>query len=137
MSKKKQVRRIFDSIAHRYDFLNHFLSAGVDFYWRKKALKLTKINTSAALLDVACGTGDFSKAASKFGVSNIVGADLSINMLRLSQDKIPMAKGLVQSVGENLPFKNNTFTNITVQSDQFLHLAPIIRTPLVSAENIR
>jgi demethylmenaquinone methyltransferase/2-methoxy-6-polyprenyl-1,4-benzoquinol methylase len=114
MSKKKQVRRIFDSIAHRYDFLNHLLSAGIDFYWRKKALKLTKINNNTALLDVACGTGDFSKAASKFGVSNIVGADLSINMLRLSENKIPLAKGLVQSVGENLPFKNNTFTNITV-----------------------
>ncbi|MBL1214860.1 MAG: bifunctional demethylmenaquinone methyltransferase/2-methoxy-6-polyprenyl-1,4-benzoquinol methylase UbiE [Ignavibacteriae bacterium] len=114
MNKKKQVRRIFDSIAHRYDFLNHLLSAGIDFYWRKKALKLTKINSSAALLDVACGTGDFSKAALKFGVSNIVGADLSINMLRLSEDKLPMAKGLVQSVGENLPFKNDTFSNITV-----------------------
>lgn len=114
MNKEKQVKRIFDSISHRYDFLNHLLSAGVDFYWRKKALKLAKIKSSAALLDVACGTGDFSKAASKFGVSNIVGADLSINMLRLSELKIPMAKGLVQSVGEKLPFKNDTFTNITV-----------------------
>ncbi len=114
MSKKKQVRRIFDSIAHRYDLLNHLLSVGIDFYWRKKALKLTGINSNTVLLDVACGTGDFSKAAMKFGVDNIYGADLSINMLKLSNKKIPNFNGLVQSVGEALPFKSNSFTNITV-----------------------
>ena len=114
MSKKKQVRRIFDSIAHRYDLLNHLLSVGIDFYWRKKALKLTGISSNTVLLDVACGTGDFSKAAMKIGVDNIFGADLSINMLKLSNKKIPNLKGLVQSVGEALPFKPNSFTNITV-----------------------
>ncbi len=114
MSKKKQVRRIFDSIAHRYDLLNHLLSVGIDFYWRKKALKLTGINSNTVLLDVACGTGDFSKAAMKFGVKNIYGADLSHNMLKLSNKKIPSLNGLVQSVGEDLPFKSNSFTNITV-----------------------
>ena len=66
MNKKNQVKRIFDTIANKYDFLNHFLSAGIDFYWRKKALKLTKIYSSSVLLDVACGTGDFSIAAKKF-----------------------------------------------------------------------
>ncbi len=114
MSKKKQVRRIFDSIAHRYDLLNHLLSVGIDFYWRKKALKLTGINSNTVLLDVACGTGDFSKAAMKFGVKSIYGADLSHNMLKLSNRKIPSLNGLVQSVGEALPFKSNSFTNITV-----------------------
>ena len=56
--KKKQVKLMFDNIAGRYDFLNHFLSFGLDFYWRKKALKLTGLDSHSILLDVACGTGD-------------------------------------------------------------------------------
>lgn len=115
MDKKKQVKRIFDSISHRYDFLNHFLSAGIDFYWRKKALKLSKINRNSALLDVACGTGDFSIAARKMGLKKIFGADLSRNMLLQFHLKSNWSRGnLTQSVAEHLPFKKNSFDNITV-----------------------
>lgn len=115
MDKKQRVQRIFDSISHRYDFLNHFLSAGVDFYWRKKSLKLSRINSNSILLDVACGTGDFAIAANKFGVDKIFGVDLSIRMLEGFQDKSKLAKGtIVQSIAEHLPFKDNSFTNITV-----------------------
>lgn len=115
MDKKNQVKRIFDTISPKYDFLNHFLSVGIDFYWRKKALKLSKINKDTILLDVACGTGDFSIAANKMGVSKIVGVDLSKNMLSHFHDKVDWSKGnLVQSVAESIPLKNNTFTNITV-----------------------
>ncbi len=115
MSKKTQVKRIFDSISHRYDMLNHLLSAGIDFYWRKKALKLTKISADAHLLDVACGTGDFAIAATKLGVTKIIGADLSINMLKLFNRKSELIKGkTVQTVAELMPFKNDQFTNITV-----------------------
>ncbi len=115
MDKKKQVRRIFDSISHRYDFLNHLLSGGVDFYWRKKALKLSGINNDTILLDVACGTGDFAIAAKKMGVQKIFGADLSLNMLKLFNRKSDWSRGnLVESVAEEIPFKNNSFTNITV-----------------------
>ena len=115
MDKQKQVRRIFDSISYRYDFLNHLLSGGVDFYWRKKALKLSEINKDTILLDVACGTGDFAIAAKKMGVQKIVGADLSLNMLKLFNQKSDWSKGnLVETVAEEIPFKNNSFTNITV-----------------------
>ncbi|MCB9260372.1 MAG: bifunctional demethylmenaquinone methyltransferase/2-methoxy-6-polyprenyl-1,4-benzoquinol methylase UbiE [Ignavibacteriales bacterium] len=115
MDKKTQVKRIFDSISHKYDFLNHFLSAGVDFYWRKKALKLSQVDSNTSLLDVACGTGDFSISAKKFGVNKIIGLDLSKNMLSNFNEKVNWSKGnLVQSVAEFMPFKNNSFTNITV-----------------------
>jgi len=115
MDKKKQVRRIFDSISYRYDFLNHLLSGGIDFYWRKKALKLSDVNKDTILLDVACGTGDFAIAARKMGVQKIVGADLSFNMLKLFDQKVNWIKGnLVETVAEEIPFKSNSFTNITV-----------------------
>lgn len=114
-NKKEQVRRIFDSISHKYDFLNHFLSLGVDFYWRKKAIELTGMNENSVLLDIACGTGDFSIAANKSGVYNIFGADLSLNMLKLFDKKAKWIIGKkTQCVAEFLPFKNDSFTNITV-----------------------
>lgn len=115
MDKKNQVKRIFDTISPKYDFLNHFLSAGIDFYWRKKALKLSNVNKETILLDVACGTGDFSIAAKKMGVSKIIGADLSKNMLNHFLEKVDWSKGnLVQTVAEAMPLKKESFTNITV-----------------------
>ena len=115
MDKKIQVRRIFDTISYRYDLLNHLLSGGVDFYWRKKALKLSNINEDSFILDIACGTGDFAIAARKMGVKKIVGADLSLNMLKLFNQKSNWINGnLVETVAEEIPFKDNSFTNITV-----------------------
>jgi demethylmenaquinone methyltransferase / 2-methoxy-6-polyprenyl-1,4-benzoquinol methylase len=113
--KKKQVKLMFDNIAGRYDFLNHFLSFGLDFYWRKKALKLTGLNSQSILLDVACGTGDVAIQAKKMGVQKIYGADFSYNMLSLFDNKSEWVDGkLVQMVAEKIPFKDNSVTNITV-----------------------
>ncbi len=116
MSEKKiQVKKMFDNIAGRYDFLNHFLSFGLDFYWRKKALKLTGLNSNSILLDVACGTGDVAIQAKKLGVQKIFGADFSYNMLSLFDKKSEWVDGkLVQMVAEKIPFKDQSVTNITV-----------------------
>lgn len=115
MDKKTEVRRIFDSISKKYDFLNHLLSAGIDNYWRKKALKLSKISPESVILDIACGTGDFSIAAKKLNPAKIYGADLSANMLKIFNDKKNWSRGnIVQTISENLPFKPGSFTNITV-----------------------
>lgn len=115
LTKKNRVKRIFDTISNRYDFLNHLLSLGIDVYWRTKALKLTQINKDAILLDIACGTGDFAISAHKVGVKNIFGADFSYNMLKLFNKKADWILGKnVQTVAEYLPFKESTFTNITV-----------------------
>lgn len=114
-NKKIRVKRIFDSISHKYDFLNHFLSLGVDYYWRRKAIELTKMNGGSILLDIACGTGDFAITARKYSVDNIFGADLSLNMLSNFNRKAEWVKGkTVQCVAENLPYKPESFTNITV-----------------------
>ena len=114
-AKKNQVKNIFDSIAFKYDFLNHLLSFGIDKYWRKRALKLSKINSDSVLLDIACGTGDVAIEAKKLGAVKIYGADFSYNMLQLFSKKCDWIKGKsVQMVAENIPLKNESITNITV-----------------------
>ncbi len=113
--KKLKVRNIFDAIAVRYDFLNHLLSFGVDNYWRRKALKITKVGSESYLLDVACGTGDVAIEAYRQGVKNIIGVDFSHNMLGLFKKKSEWIDGrLVQATAEQMPFRDNTYTNITV-----------------------
>jgi len=113
--KKHKVKNIFDSIAGKYDFLNHLLSFGVDHYWRKKALKLSKVGNESVLLDVACGTGDVAIEAYNQGVRQIVGADFSYNMLGLFKKKSEWIVGkVIQTTAEQMPFRDNSFTNITV-----------------------
>jgi demethylmenaquinone methyltransferase/2-methoxy-6-polyprenyl-1,4-benzoquinol methylase len=115
IEKKKEVKKIFDSIAWRYDLLNHLLSFGMDIYWRKKALKLTGLNSKCILLDVACGTGDVAIEARKQGATTIFGADFSFNMLKLFEQKSTWIKNrTVQMVAENIPVKDGSVTNITV-----------------------
>lgn len=115
IEKKKEVKKIFDSIAWRYDLLNHLLSFGMDIYWRKKALKLTGLSSETILLDVACGTGDVAIEARKQGVLNIFGADYSFEMLKLFEKKSGwIKKRTVQMVAENLPVKDESVSNITV-----------------------
>ena len=92
VSKKLQVAKMFDNIAKSYDFLNHFLSFGMDFYWRKKAVsKLT--NNPKKILDVATGTADFAIAATKMKEVQIIGIDISEKMLEIGENKIKQ-KGL-------------------------------------------
>ena len=115
IEKKKEVKKIFDSIAWRYDFLNHLLSFGMDIYWRKKALKLTGFTRESILMDIACGTGDVAIEARRQGVQNIFGADFSYNMLKLFEKKSGWIKNrALQMVAENLPVKDESITNITV-----------------------
>lgn len=115
IDKKNNVRKIFDNIAFRYDLLNHLLSFGIDYRWRRKALKLSQLNDQSVLLDVACGTGDFAITAYKMGIKKIIGADYSYNMLKLFSKKSDWIIGrTIQMVAEQMPFKNNSFTNITV-----------------------
>ena len=117
--KKEQVNEMFDSIAPKYDFLNHFLSLGIDNIWRKKALRLLKNEDVNALLDIACGTGDFSFEALKQGIPNVTGADLSKQMLSIAEKKAK-EKGVADRVSfhhadaENMPFQSDAFDAVTV-----------------------
>lgn len=110
---------MFNSIAWRYDFLNHFLSFGVDRYWRRKAVSMLKKNRPQLILDVASGTGDLAIAALKINPSKIYGIDISEDMLNIGREKIKK-KGLqdkielLESDSENLIFEDNKFDAVTV-----------------------
>ena len=88
LGKKEQVAEMFDSIAFRYDFLNRFLSAGIDISWRKKAIKELKEIKPQKILDVATGTADVALLTYKIlNPQHIIGIDISNNMLDIGKRK--------------------------------------------------
>jgi demethylmenaquinone methyltransferase / 2-methoxy-6-polyprenyl-1,4-benzoquinol methylase len=117
--KKEQVARMFDNISHRYDFLNHLLSMGIDKGWRKKAIRLLQPIQPKSILDVATGTGDFAIQALSLKPNKITGIDISEGMLAVGRKKI-VEKKLEQYVelrsgdSENIPFQENNFDAVTV-----------------------
>src|SRR6478735_1190646 len=117
-NKKTQVAQMFNSIAGKYDFLNHFLSAGVDIYWRKKAIGLLKKSAPKQILDIATGTGDFAIEALNVNPDKITGIDISEGMLAVGREKL-IKKGLSGKIellsgdSENLQFEANKFDAVT------------------------
>lgn len=125
MPKKENVRQMFDNIAPDYDRLNHILSLGVDRGWRRRALRRI-VDTEGPLdvLDLACGTGDFSLAIARRMVrrgvpGHVSGVDLSEGMLAVMEGKIAAA-GLSERIstaqgdGEKLPFPDGSFDRVTI-----------------------
>lgn len=120
-SKKEQIADMFNSVAHRYDFLNRFFSLGIDQWWRKKAIQqLANLPPNSLLLDVATGTADVAiAAAQKLRPKQVIGIDISTEMLALGEQKVVKA-GLANVISlqvgdaENLPFADNYFDAITI-----------------------
>lgn len=119
-SKKEQVATMFDNIAHKYDFLNHTLSLGIDKTWRNKAIKELKKSNPKKIIDIATGTGDFAiAAAKKLQVEQIIGIDISAGMLEIGKQKIKAKKldsiiTLELGDSEKLQFEDNTFDGCTI-----------------------
>jgi len=118
--KKNQVAAMFDSIARRYDFLNRFLSVGIDRSWRRKAIKELKEIHPKIILDVATGTGDVAIVACKLlNPDKIVGIDISEGMLELGRNKIKKLNlenkiELFAGDSETINHQNSSFDAITV-----------------------
>ncbi len=118
-AKKVQVARMFDNISGKYDFLNHFLSLGIDIRWRKRAIRWLREGAPKTILDVATGTGDFAVEAMSLNPDKIIGIDISQGMLDVGITKIA-SKGLssviemINADSENLPFEENKFDAVTV-----------------------
>ena len=118
-SKKQEVAEMFDNISARYDFLNHFLSLGIDKIWRRKAIKQLRSIPVKKIIDIATGTGDFAIAALKLNPEEVIGLDISAGMLAVGEQK--MIKNKVDSIikmqlgdSENIPYDSNYFDALTV-----------------------
>jgi len=118
-NKKEQVSTMFNAIAHRYDFLNHLLSLGIDKLWRRRAINNIKKYNPKKILDIATGTGDFAIASLRLNPISIKGIDISEGMLQYGNEKIANRKlshiiTLEKGDSENLSFENDSFDAITV-----------------------
>ena len=120
MAKKEGIRKLFDNIAPEYDRLNHILSLNIDKGWRKKAVReIADIDKPMKVLDVACGTADFTiEIAQKVAPgSKVTGVDISEGMMAIGREKIQRA-GLSAELSvadcEALPYPDGTFDRISV-----------------------
>ncbi len=114
LGKKEQVRKMFNTIAGRYDFMNRLLTMRIDVLWRRKAVNLVKNYQHENILDIATGTGDFAIEFAKLSPSKIIGIDIAEKMLEIGREKVKQ-KGLTSKIElmeadcENLPFGDNRF----------------------------
>ena len=118
-SKKEEVAEMFNNISKKYDFLNHFLSLGIDKIWRKKAIKKLREIQPKRILDIATGTGDFAIASLKLNPTEVVGIDISAGMLEVGREKMKARQFdsiITMTLGDSeaLPFEDNYFDALTV-----------------------
>lgn len=118
-SKKEEVAEMFNNISAKYDFLNHFLSLGIDKLWRKKAVKMLRSVHPKRILDIATGTGDFALESLVLKPTQIVGLDISSGMLE--HGRVKMKKKGVDNIitmqlgdSESIPYEDNYFDGLTV-----------------------
>jgi demethylmenaquinone methyltransferase/2-methoxy-6-polyprenyl-1,4-benzoquinol methylase len=114
LNKKAQVADMFDNISGKYDFLNHFLSMGIDRSWRRKAIKEAAEINPKTILDVATGTGDLALAAVDIKPDRITGIDISERMLEVGRKKISEQNltnliSLQHGDSEEMPFPMESF----------------------------
>lgn len=119
-TKKEQVADMFNNISKTYDFLNHFMSLGIDIIWRKMAINELKQSKPQLILDVATGTGDFAfEALGILKPKKIIGVDISRGMLDIADQKI-IKRRLTDKFevklgdSEKLPFEADEFDAVTV-----------------------
>lgn len=113
------VKQMFNDIAPRYDFLNHFLSAGMDKRWRRKTISMLKPYHPKQILDIATGTADLAIEAMRLQPEKITAVDITEEMLRLAAIKI-QKKNLSDTIilkaarSEELPFADASFDAVMV-----------------------
>ena len=120
MAKKEGIRRLFDNIATDYDRLNHILSLNIDKGWRRKAVReVIDEDRSMKVLDIACGTGDFTIEIAKKAASGskVIGVDISEGMMAVGREKIINAgvnAEMCVADCEALPYRDGSFDRISV-----------------------
>jgi len=118
-TKKAQIEEMFDNIAPKYDILNRVLSLRTDIPWRNTLAKWLRKDNPALVLDVATGTGDLAIKIQQMNDCQVLGLDISQQMLNIGFEKIKKL-GLASKISlqkgdaENLPFEDNKFDAVSV-----------------------
>ena len=110
-SKRRYVRRLFATIADRYDLITRVLSYGQDARWKAKLVAMANVTEGERALDLACGTGDIAFALAAQGARTI-GLDITPRMLALAQARCSSAR-LVTGDMTSLPFQSHSFDLVT------------------------
>ncbi len=106
--KTRQVRAMFDAIAPRYEFVNKLMTFGLDARWRRRAVHDLRLTPASRILDVAAGTGDFTRELAAQGY-RAVATDLSFGMLAAARG----VADRVQADAVHLPFPDGAFDGLT------------------------
>lgn len=117
--RKAYVRTMFNAIAHRYDFLNHTLSGGIDIWWRRRAIAKMNVSKNGMVLDLASGTGDLAIETIRRKQCRVIATDIARRMLIFAKEKVHQknlaaSMLLVNGDGEKLPFKDGFFDAVTI-----------------------
>ncbi len=99
--KRRYVRRLFATIADRYDFITAFLSCGRDRAWKAQLAELAGVGPGARVIDLACGTGDIAFALAARG-ARVVGVDLTFRMLELARRRIGAGAPAVATIAGDM-----------------------------------
>lgn len=119
---EKRIQQMFGEISPRYDFLNHFLSGGTDYYWRWRAVRAVPPG-AGPILDVCTGTGDLAIAYWKKsrGKAKVVGSDFTHEMLQIARAKSPepshaemTSLSFIEADTQKLPFPDDEFQIVSV-----------------------
>jgi demethylmenaquinone methyltransferase/2-methoxy-6-polyprenyl-1,4-benzoquinol methylase len=111
MNKSQNIKKMFSSIAGRYDLLNRLMSFGRDMHWRRYLVTKALIPDGGRVLDVGIGTGDIAFEILKlYPLTKVTGVDLTIEMMEVGQKKAGDRKiEWCLADARGLPFSDNTF----------------------------
>lgn len=113
--KGTQVKRMFDTIAHSYDLLNHLLSLGFDWGWRRRGVAFLRPFAPDTILDIASGTGDLAILMQReLGAKKVVGADISEKMMEIGR-----TKAVKRGCGDTVSFEYQDCMSLTYPDDSF------------------
>lgn len=116
MQTENRIQTIFNSISDDYDHMNDIISFNQHTIWRNRTNKEIFVKPHQQVLDLCCGTGDWTIQLAEHKEANIIGLDFSENMLKVAREKTDHLNNveLIQGDAANLPYEDNSFDIVTI-----------------------